>query len=232
MKNKFYVYEHWRPDKDLPFYVGKGKGSRAQSSVGRNKHYKNIVSKLMAMGMCIEVRMVECGMDEKSALALEVEKIASWKALGVKLVNITNGGEGTSGRILSEESKAKISRAASLSNKGRVFSAETRAKISAKHKGQVISLSHRMSISRANKTRVLSDESHARMSAAQKAKVVPPFTAEHCARISAANKGRLKGLVRSAETRARMTLAQRKRRKMEQERIRNQRARLEPLALS
>jgi hypothetical protein len=25
----FYVYEHWRSDTNLPFYVGKGKGSRA-----------------------------------------------------------------------------------------------------------------------------------------------------------------------------------------------------------
>ena len=27
MATIFYVYEHWRPDKDLPFYVGKGKNS-------------------------------------------------------------------------------------------------------------------------------------------------------------------------------------------------------------
>lgn len=25
----FYVYEHWRPDTDMPFYVGKGTGGRA-----------------------------------------------------------------------------------------------------------------------------------------------------------------------------------------------------------
>ena len=25
----FYVYEHWRPDKNVCFYVGKGKGKRA-----------------------------------------------------------------------------------------------------------------------------------------------------------------------------------------------------------
>ena len=25
----FYVYEHWRPDKDTCFWVGKGKGDRA-----------------------------------------------------------------------------------------------------------------------------------------------------------------------------------------------------------
>ena len=26
----FYVYEHWRPDLNVPFYVGKGKNGRAK----------------------------------------------------------------------------------------------------------------------------------------------------------------------------------------------------------
>jgi hypothetical protein len=32
---KFYVYEHWRPDKDVCFYVGKGHGRRAYKTAGK-----------------------------------------------------------------------------------------------------------------------------------------------------------------------------------------------------
>lgn len=31
MKNNFYVYEHWRLDRDECFYVGKGTGKRAEA---------------------------------------------------------------------------------------------------------------------------------------------------------------------------------------------------------
>jgi len=37
----YYVYEHWRPDKDICFYVGKGKGSRA-NSWKKIKELKNV----------------------------------------------------------------------------------------------------------------------------------------------------------------------------------------------
>lgn len=30
----FYVYEHWRPDKDVCFYVGKGSKGRARTFIG------------------------------------------------------------------------------------------------------------------------------------------------------------------------------------------------------
>ena len=33
--NIFYVYEHWRPDHDECFYVGKGKGGRANEAEAR-----------------------------------------------------------------------------------------------------------------------------------------------------------------------------------------------------
>ena len=39
---RFYVYEHWRPDRDECFYVGKGKGGRANVMYGRNRHHEAV----------------------------------------------------------------------------------------------------------------------------------------------------------------------------------------------
>ena len=91
---KFYVYEHWRPDLDLPFYVGKGSGARFDPNRTRNKHHSNIKNKLKKLGMCVEVRMVASGLSEDDALRLEVERIAFWKERGIELSNKTAGGDG------------------------------------------------------------------------------------------------------------------------------------------
>jgi hypothetical protein len=58
MRKIFYVYEHWRPDKDVCFYVGKGKDGRANVFSRKNAHYNSIVAKLARLGMCVEVRLV------------------------------------------------------------------------------------------------------------------------------------------------------------------------------
>jgi hypothetical protein len=100
----FYIYEHIRSDTNAIFYVGKGKGNRCNDLNNRNKHWKNIVYK--ANGFT--ARKIVQDIDEELALLCEQERIDQLKRLGVKLCNMTNGGEGTSGRVLSEESKAKI----------------------------------------------------------------------------------------------------------------------------
>jgi len=94
---KFYVYEHWRPDTDVCFYVGKGARGRARRMKDRNPHHQAVVKKLSKLGMCVEIRMVHSGLTEDEAFAKEVERIAFWRGLGVSLVNRTNGGEGPSG---------------------------------------------------------------------------------------------------------------------------------------
>lgn len=144
----FYVYEHWRPDKDECFYVGKGHGWRATILSGRkNQHHKNIRDKLTSLGLGFEVRMVAEGLDEATAFALEKERIAYWRAKGVKLANRTNGGEGFSGGRHGPEARKRIGD----SSRGKKRDAAIGAKISASLKG-----------------RKFSSETIARMSAAQK----------------------------------------------------------------
>ena len=123
MSHRFYVYEHWRPDKDICFYVGKGKGRRANVMYGRGSHHERIQEKLKRLGMCVEVRLVMEGLSEEKAHAIEMGRIAWWRCQGVELVNKTAGGEGASdpvpevrakmraaklGKLLSDEHKAKI----------------------------------------------------------------------------------------------------------------------------
>ena len=161
----FYVYEHWRPDKDACFWVGKGSGNRARF-FRRNRHYNNIVASLSRLGMCVEVRMVESGLTEGQALALEIKRIAFWRSVGARLANRTNGGEGVSGLIHSAQTRAKMkakrrlqSRAAhSAVMRGRKHSPEHKAKISAGLKGRVQSSETRAKIRTSNLGQKRSDQ--------------------------------------------------------------------------
>jgi hypothetical protein len=104
----FYVYEHWRPDRDEPFYVGKGKGGRANLMARRNGHHTAIQKKLHAKGMSVEVRIVASSLSEEDAFRIEVERIAMWSSLGMDLANKTLGGEGVAGLVFSEEHRRKL----------------------------------------------------------------------------------------------------------------------------
>ena len=107
----FYVYEHWRSDTGLPFYVVKGRRNRAYQGVlrkggGRNRQHRNVSKRLKLMGHGIEGRLVFTHLPEDRALELEVSTISYWRARGVNLVNQTEGGEGTSGYVFTAEQLA------------------------------------------------------------------------------------------------------------------------------
>jgi hypothetical protein len=168
----FYVYEHWRLDRDECFYVGKGRGRRAYARDGRNTHWANIVSKLERTGFGYEVRLVSTGMSEQEAFQLEVERISFWKDK-VELCNKTNGGDGVSGFVMSDETKRKMSEKAKgrpgvKSMLNRKHSEETRLKMSLAHKGKKKSLDHSAKVGAAHKGRKLSEEHKAKMSQAKK----------------------------------------------------------------
>ena len=144
----FYVYEHWRPDRDECFYVGKGKAGRANSMSKRNLHHKAIQTKLHRLGLAVEVKFVSFGLTEEQAFNLEKERISFWRGIGLDLANLTSGGDGISNFSHSEKTKIKMSVSAKKANtpevrkkksdsrKGIVFSEETRKKISKSLIGQ------------------------------------------------------------------------------------------------
>ena len=147
--NKFYVYAHYKPGEEIPFYVGKGTGNRMYSKKSRSAHWKNIVSKYG-----IEVRIIHDELTEIEAINLERSLISEYGRLDTNtgcLINRTDGGEGgSSGRVISEETREKIRRA----KIGKKRSAEFCKRLSEIHRGKTISDDMKLQISKANSGKV------------------------------------------------------------------------------
>jgi hypothetical protein len=144
----FYVYEH-RTESGRLFYVGKGSGSRANSRKSRNSYWHNTVNKYG-----IVVKIVANDLDEELAMLAEIELIDASKKRGCRLVNLTNGGEGTSGYKFSEEYCKKISK----QRTGRVMPEGFGAKVSERQKGIKKSAEVGLAISKAKKGIPFSEE--------------------------------------------------------------------------
>ena len=101
----FYVYIHRRKTDNKVFYVGKGNDRRGWQRAGRNKLWHTIANK---HGVICEI--VKDNLDENLSFDLEKELISFYGRLDLRtgcLANFTDGGEGRSGSVFSEESIAK-----------------------------------------------------------------------------------------------------------------------------
>lgn len=130
---RFYVYAWQYPD-GRTFYVGKGEGRR-EKSLGRSRFFKRIVAKIRRSGGEPRVVRLQDGLREDDAFRLERSyiKLFGRRNIGTGvLANLTDGGEGLSGAIFSDATRAKLSAAAKL----RTYDDEFRAKLSAAHKGK------------------------------------------------------------------------------------------------
>lgn len=153
----FYVYILFRPN-GVPCYVGKGKGNRWThherfSHSHYNKHLARIITNARMPLPKVKVRV---NLTEDDALATEIAFIRAIgrEVDGGPLVNLTDGGDGKSGYLLSEETKARISQA----HKGKTISVEAKAKISAALKGVAKPSSHGPNVSVALMGHSLSEE--------------------------------------------------------------------------
>jgi group I intron endonuclease len=115
LEQKFYVYQHVRPDTGEVFYVGKGCGKRAINFNNRGRYWDNVRNK--AGGVIVEY--VAEGLDEELSLLAEQECIDVYRMRGVRLTNVCEGGTGATGRKASEETKQRIGQANRHSPKAR-----------------------------------------------------------------------------------------------------------------
>ena len=131
--DNYYVYVYLREDGNppSPYYVGKGKDKRFQARHGRkytNNGYWNPPKEE-------NIRFVKTNLTDAEAIELEKKLIKQYgrkdNNTGI-LRNFTDGGEGSSGRIVKQETRELWSK----QRTGRKLSPETCAKISERFKGQ------------------------------------------------------------------------------------------------
>jgi hypothetical protein len=153
----YYTYAYLREDK-TPYYIGKGTGDRLYKKGSRVFAPPKDKSRIIYLKQ---------NLTEEEAFKHEIYMIAvlGRKDLGTGILhNRTDGGEGCSGAIRSDETKRKLSEAK------KNISEETRRKMSEARKGKPHSEEHVKNLSRANKGKTRSEETRKRISEAHKGK--------------------------------------------------------------
>ncbi len=126
-----YVYKHIRPDNNEVFYIGIGiEKNRINSVRSRNKYWHNIVNKYGKVEEVIEENLTWDQACEREKFWI---KFYGRKIYGGSLCNMTDGGEGSFGKVVSTETKKKISE----SRKGKKLSYDHKKKISEGNKGKL-----------------------------------------------------------------------------------------------
>jgi len=203
------IYAICEPDGEIR-YIGKTKHPLAKRMIqhlsearrGRKTHLYNWLRSVLSTGHLPLIQLI--GEVAGNGSNEERAWIAYGRAEGWRLVNETDGGEGTIGRIPSKETIRKLSEI----NKGNHYhsgfhhSEEVRKKMSLAHKPCVFSEETRKKISLANKGRPLSEEHKHKIAEAQLGeknhafgKKSPMFGRRHsietCLKMSVAQKKRM-----------------------------------------
>jgi len=166
----YYVYSYLRED-GTPYYIGKGVNDRAYRKHGRVPvpQDRNRIAFLFE------------GLTEAESFDKEIELIAKWgrkdNGTGI-LLNRTDGGEGASGNVKSEETKRKISETALETMR----SPEVRKKIADTLRGRKRTEETKRKISESLKGRPRSEEDKRKISEASKGivKNYKTVTCPHC----------------------------------------------------
>lgn len=181
---KFYVYVHRREDTGAVFYVGKGQGQRAYCRTQRGRYWERVAGKY---GLLVEI--VGSFVSELDAFKHERALIAVLRAAGVKLVNLTDGGDGASGAKRSEETLRRMSEAGKGKHSQR-RSQETRDKMRASAIGRRMSPEAIAKTAAFHRGRKRSPETLAKMSAALKGKTGRKLSPEEIENLRAIRTGR------------------------------------------
>jgi hypothetical protein len=135
---QFYTYLY-RDIDGTPIYIGKGTKKRAwvHFKDKSNSRLGNLLRKRLKDGVLIEPEFLCKDVDEEFAFFVEEEMIRKYGRIDLgtgTLFNLTDGGDGVSGLVMSTESKAKFS--------ARIFTNEWKENISKGHLGKKLSIEH------------------------------------------------------------------------------------------
>jgi hypothetical protein len=157
MNNMYYTYAYMRKDK-TPYYIGKGKDDRAFVKNRRGVKPPKDKSKII---------FLKQNLTEEEAFKHEKYMIAVFGRKDMRtgiLHNRTDGGDGTSGYVHTDENRKKISENTKYAMKNE----DIRKKISQVNKGRKHSEESKRKIGQASKGRKHSEESKRKMSKSQK----------------------------------------------------------------
>lgn len=147
-----YVYIYYDPRKTPiePIYIGKGIDDRMYHHINKKCHnpiLERKLTKIKELGLEPIIEKIQDELSDEDALKIEVELIAKYGRIDLKtgtLCNLTEGGEGSSGRIVSDETKQlwseqrkgkKQTEAQYEANCNRTISEETKEKQRKANKG-------------------------------------------------------------------------------------------------
>jgi len=181
--NNYYTYAYLRED-GTPYYIGKGSNGRAYES---HKHIKVPEDKNKILFLKQNLTEEDSFKHEKYMI-----NVLGRKDLGTGILrNLTEGGEGTSGRIHSEETRQKISNA----HNNKILSEETKRKMSKSRMGE----------RNPNYGKTTSEETKRKISEAKRGKTL---SEEHKRKVSESNNGKnnpFYGKTHSEETRKKIS---------------------------
>ena len=146
-ENEYYVYLYLRED-GTPYYVGKGKDNRAF----RRRDYGQVQRPIDDGRILLHAK----DLSEHDAFILEKELIAKYgrKDNGTGILrNKTDGGEGASGAIVTDETKIKLSENMKVRMNTPEMKAQTAAFNTRTKKGKTLSEEHKNKMSESHKER-------------------------------------------------------------------------------
>jgi len=173
-----YVYRHIRLDTNQPFYIGIGSDKnyqRANVVKKRSNFWQNIYNQTL---IDVEIIYDNISFEEAKEKEKEFIKLYGRRNLGTGcLVNLTDGGDGVQGIVVSDVTRKKISEiqkgkpanpkmieAARKTNLGKQLSIERKEKIRVKlignknGLGKTPTLENRLKLIECNKNRIWTDE--------------------------------------------------------------------------
>ncbi|KKK56525.1 hypothetical protein LCGC14_3063640 [marine sediment metagenome] len=174
----YYVYLYLTPN-GIPFYVGKGSEDRykVRGHLGKNSpnpFLKRKIRKVSAKN--VKIHFLHKNISEEEVFYWErywIKYIGRRDKKEGSLCNLTDGGEGPSGYMHTDEAKQKMSDVF----KGRIISDETRQKMGAAQKGRLAGEKNPMyGKSAPNKGIPHSDETRQKMSTTQKGRKLSEIT--------------------------------------------------------